>query len=253
MSVFDGVGVALVTLFDADGRLDTDATAEHAERLVEAGVAAVVVAGSTGEAPTLDAEERVALVATVRRRIAGRVPVVVGTGAPSARQAVGLTRAACDHGADAVLALSGLHAADPRPYYEAVRGAAGDVPVLAYHFPTMAPPGIPVAALPSLPVVGVKDSTGDPDRLLHTLDVYDGDVYVGSSSLLTMAGAVGCRGAVLALANLEPRRCVEAFRGDGGAQRALAPVHRRVASPFPRGLKEALAESFGTSPVCRMG
>ncbi|MGH9084037.1 MAG: dihydrodipicolinate synthase family protein, partial [Acidimicrobiales bacterium] len=56
--IFSGVGVALVTLFDDEGEIDAPATADHAARLVERGVSAVLVAGSTGEASALDAEER---------------------------------------------------------------------------------------------------------------------------------------------------------------------------------------------------
>src|SRR5690606_41062189 len=103
---FEGVGVALVTLFDRDGELDAGTTAELAARLVEAGVRAVVVAGSTGEAAALEPDERSALLAAVRGAVGGRVPVLAGTGAPSARQAVALSRRAAGDGADARLVLS---------------------------------------------------------------------------------------------------------------------------------------------------
>ena len=66
--VFRGVGVVLVTLFDDEGEIDAPATVDHAARLVDAGVAAVLVAGSTGEAATLDPEERSDLLVAVRSR-----------------------------------------------------------------------------------------------------------------------------------------------------------------------------------------
>src|SRR5204862_3454104 len=89
-AVFTGVGVALVTLFTDRGDLDASATAALAAQLVDLGVQAVVVAGSTGEAASLDAGERAVLLAVVRSEIAGRVPIIAGTGAPSARQAAAL-------------------------------------------------------------------------------------------------------------------------------------------------------------------
>jgi 4-hydroxy-tetrahydrodipicolinate synthase len=89
--VFTRVGVALVTLFDDDGALDAPATARLASVLVDAGVQAVVVAGTTGEAAALDREERVELLRAVRAGLPA-TPVIAGTGAPSARQAVRLTR-----------------------------------------------------------------------------------------------------------------------------------------------------------------
>jgi 4-hydroxy-tetrahydrodipicolinate synthase len=251
--VFEGVGVALVTLFAGDGSLDAPATADLATQLVDLGVRAVVVAGSTGEAATLDRGERVELLGAVRKAVPDEIPIVAGTGAPSARQAVAFTRAACDMGADAVLALAPPGSVDVRPYYEAVAQAAGDVPVLAYHFPAIAPPGIPLDVLPSLPVDGCKDSSGDPGRLLDTLDLFDRPLYTGSSSLLALAGPAGCAGAILSLANAAPELCVDAFAGDIEAQRQLAVARRAEGDEFPAGAKRLTAERFGVSTVMRVG
>jgi 4-hydroxy-tetrahydrodipicolinate synthase len=248
--LFTGVGVALVTLFDDDGELDAKATAEHAATLVELGMRAVVVAGSTGEAASLTEAERTALLEEVRRAVPSGTPVLAGTGAPSRRQAAALTRAAVEHGADGMLVLSPPGAADLPRYYGAVAAVAGEVPVLAYHYPRTSPPGIPVELLPQLPVQGVKDSSADPERLLAERTGYHGWLYVGSSALLALAGPLGCTGAVLALANAEPERCVAAFSGDVDAQLKLAKVARR---PFPHGLKSLVADRFGTSRAARLG
>ena len=249
---FTGVGVALITLFDDRGDLDAPATADLAARLVELGVRAVVVAGSTGEAAALSAEERVELLQAVRSAVPA-VPVIAGTGAPSARQAGALTASAIDNGADAVLALSPPGAADPRPYYDEVAKAAGATPLLAYHWPAVSAPGIPVEMLADLPVTGCKDSSGSPNRLLETLATFPGAFYVGSSALLALAGPLGCAGAILSLANADPERCIAAFSGDAAAQRALAAGHARMSASFPRGVKEVTAERFGTSTVTRVG
>jgi dihydrodipicolinate synthase/N-acetylneuraminate lyase len=251
--VFGGVGAALVTLFDDDGELDAKATAEHAARLVDAGIRAIVVAGSTGEASALDDAERTALLDAVRASVAGAVPVLAGVGAPSTRQALGLVRLALDHGADALLALSPPRVADPRAYFRALADAAGATPLLAYHYPEVSPPGIPVALLGELPVQGLKDSSGDPERLLQELDTYDGPLYVGSSSILALAGPLGCAGAILALANAEPEACIAAFAGDVDAQRGLVRAHLAAKRDFPAGLKALLAERFGTSRTARLG
>jgi 4-hydroxy-tetrahydrodipicolinate synthase len=250
--VFTGVGVALATLFDEDGEVDAAATGSHAARLVEAGIRAVVVSGSTGEAAALSAEERVLLLEAVRSAVPDEIPVLAGTGAPSARQAAALTLSAREHGADAALVLSPPRVTDPRPYFDVVTRAAGDMPVLAYHFPAVSPPGIPVEVLSDLPVAGLKDSSGDADRLLAELD-WEGALYTGSSALLALAGPLGCAGAILALANIEPEGCIAAFAGDPTAQRRLAAAHHAAKVNFPAGLKELMAARFGTSPICRMG
>jgi 4-hydroxy-tetrahydrodipicolinate synthase len=252
--LFSGVGVALVTLFDDDGEVDFAGTAGLAAELAGAGVRAIVVAGSTGEAATLDAAERVALTKTVRDAVPAGVPVIVGTGAPSARQAALLTAEVVAAGADGVLVLSPPGSADPVAYYaEAVRAAAGAVPVLAYHFPAMSAPGIDVDVLPRLTdvgVAGVKDSSGDPARLLRTLDVFAGWLYVGSPWLLSAAGPLGATGAILAVANIEPELSVAAFAGDVEAQRALTAVNTRATGPAA--VKALLAERTARSPRTRI-
>lgn len=248
---FAGVGVALATLFDDDGELDAPSTAAHAAGLVELGVRGVVVAGSTGEAAALSAEERVELLVAVRDAVPDHIPVLAGTGAASARQAAALTLSAREHGADGVLVLSPPHVDDPRPYFEVVARAAGDLPILAYHYPRVSPPGIPVEVLADLPVAGIKDSAGDADRLLEELG-WGRPVYTGSSAILALAGPLGCAGAILALANVEPEGCSAAFDGDAKAQLALARAHRAAKVSFPAGLKELMAARFGTSPVTRL-
>lgn len=251
--MFTGVAVALVTLFDGSGGLDAPATAEHAERLVELGMQAIVVAGSTGEASALTLEERDDLVGAVVKAVEDRVPVIAGTGAPSSRQAAELTRRAIAHGATGVLVLSPPGSLDTRPYYERVVDAADGIPVLGYHFPSVSPPGIAVEALMDLPITGLKDSSGDPDRLLAQLEAFDRPLYVGSSAILALAGPLGCAGAILALANAEPELCVSAFAGDASAQRRLAPAHLDARRSFPSGVKSLTAKRFHTSAVARMG
>ena len=258
--VFRGVAVALVTLFDdSDLAVDVAATTDHAARLVELGIAAVVVAGSTGEAAALSRGERAELIRSVRDAVPTTTPVIAGTGAADARTAADLTTSARDHGADAALVLSPPLANDPRPYYERVAKAAGDLPILAYHYPAVSQPGIPVGALPDLPVAGLKDSTGDVERLLQELDAWDRPTYSGSSALISTAAHLGCPGVILALANAEPEACLRAWnggKGDGDEQRALTNAHlaQRAHGGFPHGIKALTARRFpGTSVAARMG
>src|ERR1700733_10041292 len=104
--VFRGVGVALVALFDAEGTPDVAATAAHAARVVQRGVRAVLLAGTTGEFWALSETDRVELIRAVRCALPSEVPVLAGTGADDTATAVRLTSAAVTAGADAVLVLS---------------------------------------------------------------------------------------------------------------------------------------------------
>jgi 4-hydroxy-tetrahydrodipicolinate synthase len=237
--VFGGVGVALVTLFGADGEVDPVATGKHAADLASRGVTGVLVCGTTAEAATLTEAERVMLIEAVRAALPDDVPVIAGTGAPSARQAVTLTRMAVAAGADSVLTWCPVGAAGPPSpaalvgFYAEIADAAGDSPVLAYHNPFLTCADIPVVDLGALPVAGVKDSSGRPDRLLDELTSYPGDTYVGSASFLALAGPLGAAGGV-------------------DAQRELAGPHLALARGGIPQLKRLLAETAGLSPVCRI-
>jgi 4-hydroxy-tetrahydrodipicolinate synthase len=249
--VFRGVAVALVTFFDDHGHVDLGATAKHAEHLVTRGVRAVVVAGSTGEASHLSTKERLQVLASVRRAVADQVPVIMGTGQLSPGVSVpDLTRRAAEHGASAALTLS-CQNRDVREFYGEVVAAAGKMPVLAYHYPEVAPPGIAIDELRALKVAGIKDSSGDAGRLLETVAQFHKPVYTGSAALITYAGMFGCTGAILAVANLEPELCIDAFAGNTQAQKDLVPSHRTLTEYGVKGIKEELARRYGTSTACR--
>src|SRR5690606_36617659 len=106
---FRGVGVALVTPFHANGALDLDALARHAERMIEGGVDYLVPCGTTGESATMDLREQADVIRATVAAAAGRVPVVAGAGGNATADAVAKARAAADAGADALLSVA--------PYY----------------------------------------------------------------------------------------------------------------------------------------
>jgi 4-hydroxy-tetrahydrodipicolinate synthase len=249
--VFTGVAVALVTFFDEHGHVDVHATATHASHLATRGMRAVVVAGSTGEASHLSMKERLQLLKAVKEAVPAHIPVILGTGDLSAGVSVPqLTRRAAEAGADAAIVLSPRHG-DIREFYGEVVGAAGHMPVLAYHWPKVSPPGIAMEDLKALKVSGIKDSTGDTERMLEMLACFHKPIYTGSSSVVAYAGMLGCTGAILAAANLEPELCADAFAGSVVAQKDLLFAHRVTSQYGVKGIKEELARKFGTSTVCR--
>jgi 4-hydroxy-tetrahydrodipicolinate synthase len=239
--VFEGIAAALVSLFDRDDHLLVSETAEHAANLVERGVAAVVVAGTTGEPWRLGDDDRVALVEACRTSLPGDVAVIAGTGDSDPVRARDLTARCSAAGADAVLVLSPVAAGTAPTFYEQIAQAAANNPVLAYHFPAVAPPGISIDELDELPVAGIKDSSADADRMVIEVDICDYPVYTGSANLLSLAGSVGAAGAIVAMANAEPERCVKALAGDLAAQAELASMHLTSINDFPQSLK-ALAK-----------
>jgi dihydrodipicolinate synthase/N-acetylneuraminate lyase len=132
-----------------------------------------------------------------------------------------------------------------------VAEAAASLPVVAYHFPDVSPPGIPVEVLLQLPVAGLKDSSRDADRLISELTTWAGSVFVGSTSMLQVARSYGAAGAILGIANAEPKMSAAALAGDRDAEQAVVAANRVAGRAFPQGIKELTAARFGTSPATR--
>lgn len=249
--VFSGVAVALVTFFDEHGHVDNEATARHAAHLAGRGVRALVVAGVTGEASHLSMKERLQLFDAVRAAVPDDFPVILGTGNLSAGVSVPrMTSMAAEHKASAALVMSPTRG-DVREFYGEVVHAAGHMPVLAYHNPAVSEPGLAMDELKALKVGGVKDSTGDGERMLDMVSWYKGWIYTGVATMVYFSGQIGCTGAILAAANLEPELCADAWAGSVQAQKDLIHVHKIVAHEGVKGIKQELARKFHTSTACR--
>lgn len=250
--LFRGTAVALVTLFHDDGSVAARETAAHAARLVSAGVRAIVVNGSSGEAATLTDAERSDLVAAVRAACP-EVPVIAGASGEWWRPAAQRVAAAVAAGADGVLVAPPTSSWAIDGYYARVADAAAGVPVLAYHFPGVAGGPVPVEALPALPVSGVKDSSGSAERLAEEVDLgRPAGVYTGSAALLGYARWIGATGAIVAAANVVPQLCLSAWDGDAAAQREVLREERSWGERFPGAVKEAMAKRFGTPAGTRL-
>lgn len=249
--LFRGAGVALLTLFDADGRLLVEDTAAHAAMLAGQGAACVLVAGTTGEFWTLTHDERLELIAAVRHAVPQTVPVLAGIGALDEPRALALAAEVGGTGAEAALCFT-PRGSDPSTFYPRVREALGAMPLHAYHFPAVGYTDIPVEQLADLGLAGIKDSSGDPQRLLRTSMAMTSGVYTGSALLCSLAGALAVDGAMLALSNLEPALGQAAVRGDLSAQGSLAALAAQVmGGPPPQALKELAAQRHGTPPWTR--
>jgi 4-hydroxy-tetrahydrodipicolinate synthase len=139
VSTFSGVITAMVTPFDADGEVDLPACRELAAYLLANGSDALVLAGTTGESPTLDDREKLALLAAVREELGEDAQLILGSGSNDTRHSVELTRAATEAGADGVLVVAPYYnkpnAAGVRAHFEAV-AAATHLPVIAYNIPS---------------------------------------------------------------------------------------------------------------------
>ena len=241
MARFGRVLTAMVTPFDADGALDLDGAAELARRLVDQGNEGLVIAGTTGESPTLTHDEQIDLVACVVDTV--DVPVVAGAGSNDTTAAVELTERVTAAGATGVLAVA--------PYYNRPSQAglalpcramadATDLPVLLYDIPVRTGRKIDTDTLLELAtsvdnIVGCKDAAGsvaETSRLIADAPA-DFEIYSGDDVLtlpLLSVGAVGVIGVASHWAAAEMLDMIIAFeRGDVGEAMRL---HRRLLPSF---------------------
>src|SRR6187397_1066264 len=169
MSEIRGVLTAMATPFDKNGAVDEAAARRLAAHLIEHGSHGVVVAGSTGEAATLDDEEHIALLAAVVEEIGGEATVICGTGTNDTRHSVELTKAAAEAGADGALIVTPYYNKPTFPgirrHFEAIAAAVPSLPLIAYNIPSRVVIDVSPAELAELAridgVVAVKQANND--------------------------------------------------------------------------------------------
>lgn len=256
---FTGCGTALVTPFDASGRVDENAVRLLTRRQVEAGVHFLVPCGTTGETPTLNEAERIRVVELVVEEAAGRVPVLAGAGGYNTHEVVHAAAAMRAAGADGLLSVTPYYN-KPTPeglyqHYRAIAEAAR-LPVIVYNVPGRTGVNVDpatIARLASIPgIVGVKEASGNMSQICEVRRVVPESFLVlsGDDALTLPVMSIGGRGIVSVASNgfpAEMARMVElAEAGDyNNARRlhaALMPfmtVNFIEANPIP--IKAAMA------------
>lgn len=238
--VFRGTAPALITPFTADDRVDEAALRRLIDFQIEGeddydGVDALVVLGTTGENPTVTPEERRRIVDLCIEHVAGRVPVVAGTGTNNTAQSVTFSKEAAEAGADGLLVVGPYY---NKPTPEGLLGHVGaladatDCPIILYNVPGRTGANLTAEtqlrlaeAVPSL--VGTKEASGNlnqvADILAHRPEGFA--VYSGDDDLTLPMLALGADGLVSVLANAVPGVTSELVRlglaGDFEAARAL--------------------------------
>jgi 4-hydroxy-tetrahydrodipicolinate synthase len=255
-----GSMVALVTPMDAQGRLDWDSLGKLVDFHLENGTHAIVAVGTTGESATLTVEEHIEVIEFVVKRVAGRIPVIAGTGANSTSEAVHLTQNAKNAGADACLLVVPYY---NKPTQEGLYqhfkhiAEAVDIPQILYNVPgrtscdMQAETVIRLSTVPN--IIGIKEATGDLARAKAILDGVSKDFIVMSGDDPTAVELIllGGKGNISVTANVAPREmadlCEAALQGNAEKARAinetLMPLHKDLfceANPIP--VKWALVE-----------
>ncbi len=209
--MFKGTLAALTTPFDEQNGIDFHTFRTLLEWHIESGTDAVVLCGTTGEAPTLSDEEQISIFQEGVRISRGRIPIIAGTGTYNTHHCVEMTRTAKKIGVDAALVVVPYYSR-PTPegcfqHFQAIADVG--LPIIVYHHPGRAGIKLPVKALlriAELPnVVAIKESTADLDYAIEVIQQARVPVLTGDDTLTLPTIAIGGVGVVSVVANLIPR------------------------------------------------
>jgi 4-hydroxy-tetrahydrodipicolinate synthase len=224
--MFHGSLVALVTPMLTTNEIDYEALHKIVAWHLENDTDGLVILGTTGESPTIEGDEREKIIRQVISQVAGKIPVIVGTGSNSTRHSITYTRQAMDLGADAVLVVTPYYNRPTQEglyqHFYAIANAVA-IPQILYNVPTRTGCDLlpeTVLRLSRLPnIVALKEATGDLNRLKEltqmncSLDLLSGDDKTAMEFMLN-----GGKGVISVAANIIPKMfhdlCVAAIRGD---------------------------------------
>ena len=210
-----------------DGSLDLPGMRRLVDFHVQEGTDAICVVGTTGESPTVNVDEHHELIRLVVKQVAGRIPVIAGTGANSTAEAIEMTQFAKEAGADAALSVVPYYNKPTQEglyrHFQSIAEAV-DIPVILYNVPgrTVADMSnettLRLAQIPN--IVGIKDATGNIDRVgeLIARAPQGFSVYSGDDASACAAMLMGGQGDISVVANVAPRLmhelCAAALAGD---------------------------------------
>ena len=228
MSVFTGAGVAIVTPFKENGEVNYEKFAELIEFQIVNGTDAIIVCGTTGESSTLTHEEHLDVIRYCVEKVAGRIPVVAGTGSNCTETAVYLSTEAEKYGADALLLVTPYYnKATQNGLYKHFKTVADAVklPCILYNVPSRTGCNIAPETAVSLcseveNIVGIKEASGDISQVAKLMALADGrvDLYSGNDDQIVPLLSLGGKGVISVLSNVAPRQthdiCAKFFAGD---------------------------------------
>ncbi|MBQ9492187.1 MAG: 4-hydroxy-tetrahydrodipicolinate synthase [Oscillibacter sp.] len=208
--------VAMITPFHEDGSVNFDALTALLERQIQEGTDAILTLGTTGEYSTMSHEEDAAVVAHTVRTVAGRVPVIVGSGSNSTATQKEMSLRYQDMGADALLLIAPYYnKANPEGMYQHFTAAADavDIPCLLYNVPGRTGCSIPVPVVEQLSkhprIAGIKEASGDMGYAMKIARFVGPDfaLYSGNDDITIPILSIGGSGVISVYANICPRIC----------------------------------------------
>ena len=228
MAIFKGAGVAIVTPMKADGEVNYEKFGELIEFQIANGTDAIIVCGTTGESATLSHEEHLAVIKYCAEKVAGRIPVVAGTGSNCTETAVYLSQEAEKYGVDGLLLVCPYYnKATQNGLYTHFKTVADSVklPIILYNVPSrtgcnLLPDTVVRLCTDVENIVGIKEASGNIGQIARLAAKAEGkiDLYSGNDDQIVPILALGGKGVISVLSNVAPRQthdiCAKYFEGD---------------------------------------
>ena len=235
MSIFKGAGVAIVTPMKENGEVNYEKFAEMIEFQIANGTDAIIVCGTTGESSTLTHEEHLDVIKYCTEKVAGRIPVVAGTGSNCTETAVYLSGEAEKYGVDGLLLVSPYYnKATQNGLYTHFKTIAESVklPIILYNVPSRTGCNILPDTVIRLchdveNIVGVKEASGNLSQIARLAAKAKGtvDIYSGNDDQIVPILSLGGKGVISVLSNVAPKEtheiCAKYFEGDVEGSRDL--------------------------------
>jgi len=212
-TIFTGAATAIVTPLTKDG-IDYEQFGRLIDWQIEEGIAAIVAVGTTGEGSTLDDAEHKAAIKFCVERVAGRVPVIAGTGSNDVAYAIDLTKYACEVGADAMLLVTPYYnKATQKGLIESFKAVAdaSTKPCILYNVPSRTGCNLlpkTVAALADHPnIVAIKEASGNISQIAELASLVGDkiDIYSGNDDQIIPILSLGGKGVISVLSNIMPK------------------------------------------------
>lgn len=258
MVLFGRVSTAMVTPFDHKGHIDFPKTTQLINHLIENGTDSLVIAGTTGESPTLTKEEKLALFKHAVKVADKRVPVIAGTGSNNTYESIELTKKAEQIGVDAIMIVAPYYnKPNQEGLYQHFKAIAENtsLPVMVYNIPGRSSVNIlpeTIIRLSEIPnIAAVKEASGDLNAMAKIIANTDDDfmLYSGDDGLTLPCMAIGGTGIVSVASHVignEMQEMITAYLN--GENEKAAKIHQKIlpimeglfAAPSPVPVKTAL-------------
>ena len=217
MAIFKGAGVAIVTPMHEDGKVNYEKLEELLEYQIANSTDAIIICGTTGESSTMTHGEHLQTIKFAIDKVAGRVPVIAGTGSNCTETAIMMSQEAASYGADALLIVTPYYNKATQKglirHYTQIAESVPQTPIIMYNVPSRTGCNLQPATVAALVknvknIVGIKAASGDLSQIAKMMSLTEGNIelYSGNDDQVLPILSLGGLGVISVLSNVAPKQ-----------------------------------------------